>query len=70
MLLIDFVAAHALTYPEAGSNFPSLAPGSFLISFSMAIGSALTLSALGTVAGVAPALRALAIKPVDAMRDE
>ncbi len=53
-----------------GSNFPSLAPGSFLISFSMAIGSALALSALGTVAGVAPALRALAIKPVDAMRDE
>ena len=53
-----------------GSNFPSLASGSFLISFSMALGSAFALSALGGLAGVAPALRALAIKPIDAIRDE
>ena len=53
-----------------GSNFPSLASGSFLISFSMALGSAFALSALGVLAGVAPALRALAIKPIDAIRDE
>jgi len=53
-----------------GGNFPSLPSGSFLISFSMALGSAFSLSALGVLAGVAPALRALAIKPIDAIRDE
>ena len=44
--------------------------GSFQISFWTAILSALLLSVLGVLAGLAPALRAMKIKPVDAMRDE
>ena len=42
----------------------------FQISFWTAIISALLLSVLGVLAGLAPALRAMKIKPVDAMRDE
>lgn len=42
----------------------------FQISFNTAILAALLLAALGALAGLAPALRAMAVKPVDAMRDE
>ena len=42
----------------------------FLISFNTAIMAALLLAVLGAVAGLAPALRAMAVKPVDAVRDE
>lgn len=42
----------------------------FQISFSLALGSALLLAILGIVAGLAPAMRAMEIKPVDAMREE
>jgi putative ABC transport system permease protein len=42
----------------------------FQISFWTAILAALLLSVLGVLAGLAPALRAMKIKPVDAMRDE
>lgn len=46
-------------------------PGSvFQISFGLAVGAALLLSVLGVIAGLAPALRAMKIKPVDAMREE
>lgn len=46
-------------------------PGSeFQISFGLALGAALLLSLLGVIAGLAPALRAMKIKPVDAMREE
>lgn len=44
--------------------------GQFLISFWTAVIAALLLAALGAVAGLAPAMRAMKIKPVDAMRDE
>lgn len=40
------------------------------ISFGLAIGAIFLLMALGLLAGLAPALRAMEIKPVDAMRDE
>lgn len=43
---------------------------SFQISFWTAFAAAATVSALGIIAGLAPALRAMAIKPVDAIRDE
>ena len=43
---------------------------SFQISFNTAILAALLLAVLGALAGLAPALRAMAVKPVDAMRDE
>ena len=42
----------------------------FQISFWPAIAAAALLAVLGVAAGLAPALRAMKIKPVDAMRDE
>ena len=42
----------------------------FQIGFWTAIAAALLLAALGVLAGLAPATRAMAVKPVDAMRDE
>ena len=42
----------------------------FQISFHLAVGAALLLALLGIVAGLAPALRAMRIRPVDAMREE
>jgi len=42
----------------------------FQINFWTAILAALLLSVLGVLAGLAPAMRAMKIKPVDAMRDE
>lgn len=42
----------------------------FQVSFVVAIGAAFLLALLGLLAGLAPAWRALSIKPIDAMRDE
>jgi putative ABC transport system permease protein len=42
----------------------------FQIGFWTAIFAALIVSSLGVLAGLAPAARAMSIKPVDAMRDE
>ncbi|MBQ9661294.1 MAG: ABC transporter permease [Bacteroidales bacterium] len=42
----------------------------FQVTFWLAVTAALLLTVLGVVAGLAPASRAMAIKPVDAMRDE
>jgi len=42
----------------------------FQISFWTAVGAVALLSMLGMLAGLAPAARAMSIKPVDAMRDE
>ena len=49
---------------------PDNPPADFQIGFWLAIAAALLLTVLGVVAGLAPASRAMAIKPVDAMRDE
>ena len=49
---------------------PDAAPVDFRVSFWTAVIAALLLTVLGVVAGLAPASRAMAIKPVDAMRDE
>ena len=49
---------------------PDNPAASFQIGFWTAIIAALLLTALGVVAGLAPASRAMSIKPVDAMRDE
>lgn len=43
---------------------------SFQIGFWTAFAAAASVSALGIIAGLAPALRAMSIKPVDAMREE
>ena len=42
----------------------------FQVGFRTAITAALAVSVVGVLAGLAPAARAMAIKPVDAMRDE
>lgn len=49
---------------------PDAAPVDFQVTFWTAVISALLLTVLGVIAGLAPASRAMAIKPVDAMRDE
>jgi len=49
---------------------PQFSDVTFQIGFWTAVGAALLLAALGAIAGLAPALRAMGIKPVDAMRDE
>ncbi len=54
-----------LSIIEKASGSPA-----FGISFAAAAGSALLLVLLGVSAGMPPALRAMKIKPVDAMRDE
>ena len=51
------------------NNIPNMS-GNFQIGFWTAIAAVLLLTVLGVVAGLAPASRAMAIKPVDAMRDE
>lgn len=45
-------------------------PGHFQISFWGAIGACIILLILGMTAGLAPAYRAMAIKPIEAIRDE
>ena len=53
------------------SSLPDFSSGiSFQIGFWTGIAVLLMLVALGVLAGLAPALRAMNIKPVDAMRDE
>ena len=54
------------------SNLPefSTSPISFQIGFWTGIAVLVLLVVLGVLAGLAPALRAMNIKPVDAMRDE
>ena len=42
----------------------------YQISFGVAIGASFMLTVLGILAGLAPAIRAMRIKPVDAMREE
>ena len=42
----------------------------FQIGFWGAVGAVSLLGVLGVLAGLAPAVRAMGIKPVDAMRDE
>ena len=56
---------------EVVSSMPDFSNGiSFQIGFWTGISVLLLLVALGVLAGLAPALRAMNIKPVDAMRDE
>ena len=42
----------------------------FQVRFWTAVGALALLTVLGVIAGLAPALRAMSVKPVDAMRDE
>ena len=51
------------------NNLPDMS-ATFQISFWTAVAAAALLTVLGVIAGLAPASRAMNIKPVDAMRDE
>jgi len=52
---------------NSGGNYSDI---QFQVSFGMALGVAFLLLTLGLVSGMAPAYRALSIKPIDAIRDE
>lgn len=55
---------------EMANTTDGVTSAHFQISFWTAVGAVVLLSALGVLAGLAPAMRAMRIKPVDAMRDE
>jgi len=55
---------------EIGNTTDGIVAAHFQVSFWAAVGAVVLLSVLGVLAGLAPALRAMSIKPVDAMRDE
>ena len=55
---------------EMANTTDGMTSAHFQIDFWTAIGAVVLLSVLGMLAGLAPALRAMHIKPVDAMRDE
>lgn len=63
-------AVFVLQCLEMGTAEDGIAQGNFQISFSLAAGAAFMLILLGLLAGLAPALRALSIKPIDAIREE
>ena len=55
---------------ELGNTEDGIVAAHFQIGFWTAIFAAFVVSSLGVLAGLAPAARAMSIKPVDAMRDE
>jgi ABC-type lipoprotein release transport system permease subunit len=58
-----------LNLTEMGTSTPT-SPTEFQISFWQAIGACALLLILGLLAGLAPAYRAMSIKPIEAIRDE
>lgn len=66
--IIVAVAILAVAEPMIQNSTQSNA--TFQVPFATAVAAAAILALLGALAGIAPAMRALAIKPVDAMRDE
>lgn len=55
---------------ETAANDPGVIKTHYQVSFGMAIGTCVLLIVLGVLAGLAPAYRAMAIKPIEAIRDE
>lgn len=55
---------------ELGNTSDGIVAAHFQVKFWIAIGAIVLISILGVLAGLAPAARAMSIKPVDAMRDE
>lgn len=55
---------------EMGNTTDGVVTTHLQVTFWMAVGAVALLSVLGALAGLAPAYRAMSIKPVDAMRDE
>ena len=63
-------AVFILQVLEAAANPPGIVETHYQVSFGTAIGTCLLLIILGILAGLAPAYRAMAIKPIEAIRDE
>ncbi|MBQ8064873.1 MAG: ABC transporter permease [Prevotella sp.] len=55
---------------ELGNTEDGIVTAHFQVGFWTAVFAALVVSLMGVLAGLAPAARAMSIKPVDAMRDE
>ena len=55
---------------ELANTTDGIVEAHYQVGFWTAIGAVVLLSVLGVLAGLAPAARAMSIKPVDAMRDE
>ena len=55
---------------ELANTEDGIVAAHFQVQFWTAITAALTVVLVGVLAGLAPAARAMGIKPVDAMRDE
>lgn len=55
---------------ELANTNEGIVSAHFQVQFKVAVAALVLLSLLGVLAGLAPALRAMSIKPVDAMRDE
>ena len=55
---------------ELANTEDGIALAYFQVDFWTAIACAMIIAAMGVLAGLAPAARAMSIKPVDAMRDE
>lgn len=55
---------------ELGNTTDGIVAAHFQVQFWTAVGATILLALLGVLAGLAPAVRAMSIKPVDAMRDE
>ena len=58
-----------LQLAELANTTDGIVSSHFQIGFWTAVGAVVLLSILGILAGLAPAVRAMSIKPVDAMRD-
>ena len=64
-----FFSVMILEMMELGNTTDGIVEAHFQVGFWSAIGSLSMLAFLGVLAGLAPAARAMAIKPVDAMRE-
>lgn len=63
-------AVAILQFLEMANTTDGIVAAHFQVGFWTAVGAVVLLALLGVLAGLAPAVRAMAIKPVDAMRDE
>ena len=63
-------AVGVLQLVENAANPSGVIEVHYQVSFGMAIGTCLLLIGMGLLAGLAPAYRAMAVKPIEAIRDE
>ena len=63
-------AVAVLEMLELGNTADGIVAAHFQVRFWTAVGALVLLAVLGVLAGLAPAMRGMSIKPVDAMRDE